>query len=94
MLQVQYRMHPALAAFPSKQFYDGQLLSGVSAADRPPVPGLPWPNPAHGPFMFVDVHGHEVGTVCLLCHGVLLLMLTLWLMWLVLQMLFVVLLRA
>jgi len=28
MLQIQYRMHPVLRAFPSKEFYDNQLLDG------------------------------------------------------------------
>ena len=30
-LQVQYRMHPALSAFPSNIFYEGSLQNGVSA---------------------------------------------------------------
>ena len=30
-LQVQYRMHPALSAFPSNTFYDGSLQNGVTA---------------------------------------------------------------
>lgn len=30
-LQVQYRMHPALSAFPSNIFYDGSLQNGVTA---------------------------------------------------------------
>lgn len=29
-LQVQYRMHPALSAFPSNVFYEGSLQNGVS----------------------------------------------------------------
>ena len=30
-LQVQYRMHPALSAFPSNIFYEGSLQNGVTA---------------------------------------------------------------
>lgn len=33
-LQVQYRMHPALSAFPSNVFYEGSLQNGVTEADR------------------------------------------------------------
>lgn len=29
-LQVQYRMHPALSAFPSNVFYEGSLQNGVT----------------------------------------------------------------
>lgn len=40
-LQVQYRMHPALSAFPSNIFYEGSLQNGVTA-------GNSWSRP-HGP---------------------------------------------
>ena len=33
-LIVQYRMHPALAEFPSNAFYDGTLQNAVSPAER------------------------------------------------------------
>jgi regulator of nonsense transcripts 1 len=29
-LQVQYRMHPTLSAFPSNVFYEGSLQNGVT----------------------------------------------------------------
>lgn len=35
LLRVQYRMHPAIAEFASKQFYRGRVESGVSVEDRP-----------------------------------------------------------
>ena len=35
-LQVQYRMHPALSAFPSNIFYEGSLQNGVSASKWQP----------------------------------------------------------
>ncbi len=33
-LEVQYRMHPELAQFPSNHFYEGSLQNGVSDIDR------------------------------------------------------------
>uniref|UniRef100_A0A0N5CES7 DNA helicase n=1 Tax=Strongyloides papillosus TaxID=174720 RepID=A0A0N5CES7_STREA len=33
-LQVQYRMHPAMSAFPSNVFYEGSLQNGVTSSDR------------------------------------------------------------
>lgn len=40
-LQVQYRMHPALSAFPSNIFYEGSLQNGVTAGSaQPRVGGL------------------------------------------------------
>ena len=35
LLDTQYRMHPVIADYPSKQFYQGLLHSGISAQDRP-----------------------------------------------------------
>lgn len=34
---MQYRMHPAIAYFPSRQFYGGRVRSGVTQQDRPPL---------------------------------------------------------
>jgi len=45
MLNTQYRMHPMIAAWPSHQFYGGNLFSGVSADMRPPARGFTWPRP-------------------------------------------------
>merc|ERR1712032_2620 len=44
MLKVQFRMHPLISEWPSQRFYGGQLLDGVSAEDRLPMPGLAWPD--------------------------------------------------
>ena len=33
-LEVQYRMHPALAEWPSNTFYEGSLQNGVTHQDR------------------------------------------------------------
>ena len=54
MLKVQYRMHPAIASFPSKAFYKGELLSGTPPSARRAPMGFDWPVPAV-PLAFVDV---------------------------------------
>lgn len=62
MLTIQYRMHPSLAHFPSKQFYHGRLTDGVSERERPVPPGIPWPNPGM-PLTLIDVpNGKQKGT--------------------------------
>lgn len=58
LLDVQYRMHPAIATFPSAQFYDGRLRSGVGGQDRPPVKGVSWPEPGV-PVCFIPVTSEE-----------------------------------
>ena len=55
MLDTQYRMHPGIAMFPSDLFYGGKLLSGVSAPERRPLAGFPWPREEF-PVAFVPVH--------------------------------------
>lgn len=59
-LQVQYRMHPCLSAFPSDTFYEGALQNGAGAADRAPPAGMgfPWPDPS-APMMFWSQLGVE-----------------------------------
>ena len=47
LLDTQYRMHPLIADYPSRQFYQGLLHSGISAQDRPLPKGellLPFSN--------------------------------------------------
>jgi regulator of nonsense transcripts 1 len=44
MLNVQYRMHPQIGEFPSREFYNGRLRAHASCQDRPlPMKGFPWP---------------------------------------------------
>uniref|UniRef100_A0A0V0J7I1 Regulator of nonsense transcripts 1 n=1 Tax=Schistocephalus solidus TaxID=70667 RepID=A0A0V0J7I1_SCHSO len=57
-LQVQYRMHPALSAFPSNVFYEGSLQNGVTTEDRLKEIDFPWPNPDR-PMFFYCTSGQE-----------------------------------
>lgn len=58
MLNTQYRMHPLIAEFSSRQFYDGKLRDGVTDKDRDLPEGFPWPNNLH-PVAFVPSIGSE-----------------------------------
>lgn len=59
MLTTQYRMHPALARFVSREFYQGQLTSGISASDRATnFSHWRWPNPQI-PLVFWDVQASK-----------------------------------
>eukprot|EP00850_Spirogloea_muscicola_P010795 SM000064S19817 [mRNA] locus=s64:561445:567297:- [translate_table: standard] len=61
LLNTQYRMHPAIAAFPSKAFYDSKLQSQPRPSDRPAALGFAWPD-ATKPLAFVDcTDGQEKG---------------------------------
>jgi len=44
LLDTQYRMHPLIAEFPSAQFYNWLLHSGITAQDRPLAKGELAPN--------------------------------------------------
>jgi regulator of nonsense transcripts 1 len=65
-LQVQYRMHPSLSAFPSNMFYEGSLQNGVTEADRQLLnlstfkgkEDFPWPVP-NKPMFFYSISGME-----------------------------------
>jgi regulator of nonsense transcripts 1 len=57
-LELQYRMHPAIAAWPSSRFYEGALQNGVSAWERSSSISFPWPNPS-SPIMFYNCQGRE-----------------------------------
>ena len=56
-LQVQYRMHSCLSAFPSKTFYEGSLQNGISDYQRTMKQletAFPWPN-IHRPMFFYNI---------------------------------------
>ncbi|VDK33818.1 unnamed protein product [Dibothriocephalus latus] len=57
-LFVQYRMHPALSAFPSNVFYEGSLQNGVTTEDRLKELDFPWPN-SDRPMFFYCTSGQE-----------------------------------
>jgi len=57
-LQVQYRMHPELTAFPSNTFYEGTLQNGVTISDRQYEGDFPWPNRGK-PMFFFNLLGAE-----------------------------------
>lgn len=61
VLQVQYRMHPALSEFPSNSFYEGTLQNGVTMAERL-QPGLnfPWPQPDKPMLFYVQLGQEEI----------------------------------
>jgi len=59
MLDTQYRMHPCIAMFPSDLFYGGKLLNGVSAPERRPLAGFPWPREEF-PVAYLPVKGTEM----------------------------------
>ncbi|KAL6881236.1 RNA dependent RNA polymerase domain-containing protein [Trichoderma novae-zelandiae] len=67
MLDTQYRMHPSICSFISKEFYEGRLLSGLEDRDRPmPPSSFPWPSSSatHGltstpRMIFVECSGRE-----------------------------------
>lgn len=60
MLDVQYRMHPAIAAYPSVASYNGKLRSGVSGRQRKAPQGIAWPVP-EAPVTFLPVEGRSFG---------------------------------
>lgn len=42
LLDMQYRMHPLIAEFPSARFYQGKLKTGITSEERPlPQGALP-----------------------------------------------------
>ncbi len=58
-LQIQYRMHPDLSAFPSDMFYEGSLQNGVGSLERTlPNAQISWPTPGK-PLFFLDNKGGE-----------------------------------
>ena len=59
LLDTQYRMHPAISDFPNRTFYEGRLVDGITAADRPNPAGLLW-NDWEVPMAFLPVNGGEL----------------------------------
>ncbi len=59
LLDTQYRMHPAISDFPNRTFYEGRLVDGIMAAERPNPAGLLW-NDWEVPMAFLPVNGDEL----------------------------------
>ncbi|KAI6690181.1 hypothetical protein NL676_027009 [Syzygium grande] len=61
LLNVQYRMHPAISAFPISTFYKNQILDGPNVTGKSYRKcHLQWP--MFGPYSFIDiVNGREEG---------------------------------
>ncbi|UKZ60191.1 uncharacterized protein TrAtP1_001476 [Trichoderma atroviride] len=68
MLDTQYRMHPSICGFISKEFYEKRLLSGLKDSDRPMSPSaFPWPasstttisSSSASRMLFVECSGRE-----------------------------------
>ena len=58
ILRMQYRMHPALSAFPNAAFYNNKLTDGVNEQQRYAPPFIQWPNP-NIPMFFWNVRAKE-----------------------------------
>lgn len=55
LLDMQYRMHPEISMFPSREFYEGQLQDGQNMQE---LRQQPWhKNLLLGPYRFFDVQG-------------------------------------
>lgn len=56
MLNVQFRMHPDIAVFPSKEFYDNKLTTGSTNFERTKQD---WHNDIFSPYRFFNVKGSQ-----------------------------------
>ncbi|XP_077984738.1 3'-5' exoribonuclease HELZ2-like [Glandiceps talaboti] len=61
MLKIQYRMHPCICNFPSKQFYDNELQTDDRVRSRRTIPKLNsiWPGGPQHPVVFCHSVGRE-----------------------------------
>lgn len=60
LLDVQYRMHPAISSFPNKQFYNRKLKNGDNVLGEN-YGNLAYQKDIFGPYAFIDIpDGTEV----------------------------------
>lgn len=57
ILEEQYRMHPEIAAFPSRQFYSGKIIDGSNVRSAGYGTGANMLPGIGGPYVFFQVHG-------------------------------------
>ncbi len=61
LLDTQYRMHPAISAFPGRRFYNSRIRDAVTEVERPLPPGIVGTRLDIGAqTLFIDVAGEEV----------------------------------
>ena len=53
LFDIQYRMHPSIAAFPSQKFYDGKVGDGSNVHKHVRPQGIAWPCSSHNAFINV-----------------------------------------
>lgn len=59
LLNVQYRMHPAISMFPNMQFYNGKVEDGPNVM-KSAYSGAPYSKQLFGPYTFINVRdGNE-----------------------------------
>lgn len=61
MLDIQYRMHPAISRFPAQEFYDSTLINGTEDLLGNIMPGLDPPKSMH--LIDNSVTGHRPSVV-------------------------------
>ena len=61
LLNIQYRMHAATSAFPSKYMYNNMIRDGHDSVSWAAPAGFPWPVPSK-PLCFVDCNEQEQKT--------------------------------
>ncbi|KAL5984656.1 hypothetical protein ACLOJK_041277 [Asimina triloba] len=54
LLDIQYRMHPAISAFPNSKFYNGQILDGPNVTDAR-YENHYLQGPMYGPYSFINI---------------------------------------
>jgi hypothetical protein len=57
MLNVQYRMHPSISAFPSREFYNGSIANGINTREAHYLRSSRWLDGR--PYTFLEIDGTE-----------------------------------